>query len=302
MNRLAMRDAMTERPEVSMIDRVKKARIGPLTAALAVLASCAHPLPGSVSSLRRRSVEGADAVDEIVALPTRGEVRQPFLLMGQAGARPAAVAVMFLGGNGVLGLPADISRLSFGPNFLVRTAELFRSSELAVALLDVPTDHTGGIDDEFRRSPAHHQDVAAVIGELRRRHPGTKVILVGTSRGTVSAAYLGVSLGRSVDGLVLASSVFAPGGGGPGLAGFDFGAIPAPLLLVHHERDQCPLCPYPLARALAQFPLVTVRGGWPARSRECGPLSAHGYYGQEPGTVAAIRSWILGRPFSTLVE
>lgn len=88
-----------------------------------------------------------------------------------------------------------------------------------------------------------------------------------------------------------------------GLGGFDFGSIPSPLLFVHHAEDGCLFCPYARALALAgTFPLVTVRGGKPARSDPCQAFSAHGYFGKEAEAVAAIRAWILGRPFPQVVE
>jgi hypothetical protein len=126
---------------------------------------------------------------------------------------------------------------------------------------------------------------------------------VGTSRGTVSAAHLASALGGAVDGVVLSSTVLRATRGGPGLDGFDLGGIRAPVLLVHHAADPCPACPYDRAVALSRrFPLVTVRGGRPAESDPCGPLSAHGYYGREEGTVAAIRAFVLGQPIPATVE
>ena len=47
---------------------------------------------------------------------------------------------------------------------------------------------------------------------------------------------------------------------------------------------------------------MTVKGGKPAESGECEALSAHGYFGKEAETVSAIKSWILGRPYSRMVE
>jgi hypothetical protein len=68
-------------------------------------------------------------------------------------------------------------------------------------------------------------------------------------------------------------------------------------LLVHHAEDGCPICPYPLARSLAENrPFVTVRGGSPPKSDPCGPLAAPGYLGREAETAAAIRDRILERP------
>jgi hypothetical protein len=234
---------------------------------------------------------------EVVTLRTRGEVRQAYLLL--AVPAPQAVALLFPGGDGVV----DLERLRTTPpgergNFLVRSRELLRSPELAVAVLDAPSDrHEHGMDDGFRAGADHRADVAAVVADLRARFPGARLYLVGTSRGTVSAAHLAASLGGEIDGVVLSSTVLRATRGGSGLDGFDLGSVHVPLLLVHHAADACPACPYDRALALSRHhPLVTVRGGTPDASDPCGPLSAHGYHGREAGTAAAIRSFLLGRP------
>ena len=202
-------------------------------------------------------------------------------------------------------LPIYISQLRLGPrgNFLVRTREMFRDRELAVAIIDSPSDRQAGMDDGFRIGREHSDDIAAVVKDLKSRFLAAKVFLVGTSRGTLSAAYVGRSLGQTVDGVVLTSTVLFTGRRNMSLSGFDFGAIKAPLLLVHHAQDACRVCPYGAAETLGRtYPLITVRGGKPAESEECEPLSAHGYYGKEAETVSAIKSWILGRPYPKVVE
>jgi hypothetical protein len=40
-----------------------------------------------------------------------------------------------------------------------------------------------------------------------------------------------------------------------------------------------------------------VNGGLPNKSRFCEPLSAHGFYGKEAQTIAAMAGWMLGKPF-----
>jgi len=247
----------------------------------------------------------AACADQIVTLKTRADVTQAYLLVADTDAKPQAVAVMFPGGQGQVRLPADISQLKLGPrgNFLVRTRGLFRDRELAVAIIDSPSDRDAGMDDGFRAGRAHAEDIGAAIGDLRGRFPAAKIFLVGTSRGTLSAAYLGRSLGSSVDGVVLTSSVFQGTRRNIGLSGFDFGAIKAPLLFVHHAQDACRACPYGAAHSLGRaYPLITVSGGKPAESDECEPLSAHGYFGKEEETVSAIKNWILGKPYPRTVE
>jgi len=274
-------------------------------ALLLALGCAAHPAPGSVAASRSRDLDGARIVEEIAAVPTRAGVTQPFLLVTRAadgGAPPRAVALMLPGGDGAVGLPADVAQLGPGRNFLVRARDLFCDAELAVAILDAPSDHRSGMDDRFRASSEHARDIGAVVGWLRGRFPGAKVFLVGTSRGTLSAAHAGRALGDAVDGVVLTSTVFLGSAHADGLERFDFAAIKAPLLLVHHEDDGCRSCPYDAARQLGRrFPLVSVSGGRLAESGPCEPFSPHGYFGREREAASAIRSWMLGRPYPARV-
>jgi predicted alpha/beta-hydrolase family hydrolase len=245
------------------------------------------------------------SAEEIVTVSGRKGETQSYLLMHNSGP-PKAVAVMFPGGEGLLRLHTESGSVKFwqGSNFLVRTRGMFRDDEVAVAIVDAPSDQQrAGMDDGFRTGRAHVEDIVAVVSDLRKRFPGAKLFLVGTSRGTLSAAYAGRSLGDAVDGVVLTSSVFYPGGRGIGLYGFDFGAIRAPLLFVHNVHDACRGCPYGPAESLGRrFQLISVSGGKPAQSDPCEPLAAHGYFGREEETVKAIKNWMLGRPFPRTVS
>jgi predicted alpha/beta-hydrolase family hydrolase len=280
---------------------------------LAALACCAVVATGCAGSAAEgplappvsRKVPGApEQADEIVTLHTRRGVSQKVLLLARTGTEPRAVAVMFPGGAGAIRLPDDPSRLELGGNFLIRTRELFRDDDVAVAIVDAPSDRQrAGMSDDFRSGGEHRRDLSALVEELRRRFPQARIFLVGTSRGTVSAAWVGRALGAAVDGVVLTSTVFESNGRATGLAGFDFAQIRAPLLFVHHIDDGCAACPYvDAARLAAHYPLVSVRGGRPPESGPCDPFAAHGYFGRERETVAAIKAWMLGRPYPRLVE
>ena len=243
--------------------------------------------------------------EEIVTVSGRTGATQSYLLMHNAPA-PKAVAVMFPGGEGLMKLRTEAGAVKFsqGKNFLVRTRGMFRDNDIAVAILDSPSDQQrAGTDDGFRTGGAHVEDIAAVVKDLRSRFPGAKIFLIGTSRGTLSAAYAGRALGDAIDGVILTSSVFYGGKRGIGLSGFDLGAIKTPLLFVHHVYDRCGACPYGAAETLGRtFPLISVSGGKPAESDPCEPLAAHGYFGKEEETVKAMKDWMLGRPFARRID
>ncbi len=234
--------------------------------------------------------------DERVSLETRPGVTQPFYLTVPAG-KPAASLILFPGGNGAIGasLPTDLQH----GNFLVRSRDLFAAQGFVVAVIDVPSDEAGGMEDSFRSGAAHRGDIAAVVAYLRHAYP-VPVWLVGTSRGTISAAN-GATLetGRA-DGLVLTSSVMLGSPRNPGsVYSNDLGRVRIPTLVVHNREDACPVCPFgatdPLLSRFVASPrkqLIVFEGGAPPISGPCDALSRHGYLGIEDNVVAAIADWI----------
>jgi pimeloyl-ACP methyl ester carboxylesterase len=243
--------------------------------------------------------------EELVALPTRDGVTQALLLTTPGTGQPAAVALLFPGSYGNIRLRIDRGQIRFGEgNFLVRSRQLFVDAGIATAVLDAPSDQTQGMDDWFRLGEKHASDIAAVVADIKKRFPDAPVFLVGTSRGTISAAAAGRALGEAVAGVVLTSTLFIGGGRpGPGLSGFDYASIRARVLFVHHVEDGCRFTPYRNARDLgAKYPLISVRGGDPARSDPCEAFSAHGYLGKEAPTVEAIANWMLKKPYRNEVD
>ena len=238
---------------------------------------------------------------EIVTLQTRPGVTQSYFLAG-APQSPQAMAVLLPGGGGNIRLRTEDGQIRFGPNnFVVRTRTEYINRGVVAAIVDAPSDQPTGMADEFRLGEPHYTDISAMVQDLRKRFSGIPVFLVGTSRGTISAAALGKRMGKTVDGVVLTSTVFLPGSGRrsqPGLSGFDFASISAPLLFVHHVDDGCGVTPYHAAKRLAdRYPLVSVSGGQPPQSDPCEALSAHGYLGKEDETVEAIVNWMLKKPY-----
>jgi Serine aminopeptidase, S33 len=247
----------------------------------------------------------ASSQQEIVTLQTRPGVTQSYFLTSTP-KDLGAVTILFSGSGGLIQLRSENGQPKFNQgNFLVRSRAEFVKRGVVAGILDAPSDQQGGwgMTDEFRLGEMHFVDVSAVAGDLAKRFPGTPVFLVGTSRGTISAAATGARLGEGVAGVVLTSTMFRPASRkskepGPGLSKFDFATIKAPILFVHHASDQCDVTPYSDAARLSdQYPLISISGGAPPRSGPCDAFSAHGYLGKEAETVEQIVNWMLKKPF-----
>jgi hypothetical protein len=246
------------------------------------------------------------AAHEMVTVASRPGVTQSFLVIDTGSAKPQAIALLYTGGGGRIDLRREGGELKYRPhNFLVRAAGEFARNGVLPVVMDAPSDQNE-LTDEYRRGSAQSADARAVLGELKHRFPGLSAFLVGTSRGTISAAVLGRELGDELAGVVLTSSMFGssnPRRQAPNLRGFDYGAIRGRLLFVHHREDGCEHTPYASAVRLgARYPLISVAGGKPAESGPCEPYATHGYFGREAETAAAISAWILGRAFPKDIE
>jgi hypothetical protein len=252
----------------------------------------------------------AVAQQEIITLPTRSGVTQSYFLTSIP-KNLQAVAMLFPGSGGLIHLRNENGKPRFNQgNFLVRSRSEFIKRGVVAAIFDAPSDQQGGwgMGDEFRLGADHFTDISAAVGDLRKRFAGVPLFLIGTSRGTISAAALGARFPEGISGAVLTATMFrrSPKNSkepGPGLSQFDFGTVKAPLLFVHHVSDQCESTPYAEAARLAdKFPLITVFGGPSPQSGPCEAFSQHGFLGKEPDTVEEIVNWMLKKPFRSEVK
>jgi hypothetical protein len=244
------------------------------------------------------------AAEEVVTIPIRAGVMLSYLLVQDPSASPKVVVISFVGGYGAIDLAkrAQNGPPKFGPgaNFLVRIRDQLVDADIADAIVDSPSDKLPqGMSDDFRLGPDHLADIRALSADLKKRFPNAKVDLMGTSRGTISAAALAAKLGDSVQGVVLTSTVTNRDKTGEALSTFNFATIKIPVLLVHHHDDGCLSSPYYNAERLSKsFPLISVSGGDPPQSGPCDPQSPHGYFGRDAAVVQAIKNWLLGREFT----
>ena len=223
----------------------------------------------------------------------REGAEQVFLFMKVK--RPVASVILFAGGGGEIKIENGV--IERDTNFLVRSRFRFTAEGFNVAIVDSPSDYKnlrGARDTLF-----HALDIKGVIAYLRETS-NVPVWLIGTSRGTISAANAASRLKEGgADGLVLTATVFEPSGGGGTLTDIDLESITIPTLFVHHKKDRCRVTLYvavaPHIKSLknaSKVEQIGFEGGLPAQGRHCGNQSAHGFLGIEDEVVHSIGNWI----------
>jgi dienelactone hydrolase len=242
----------------------------------------------------------AQTTQKVVDIPTRPGVTQRLLVLSPPA--PKASVVLFAGGHGGLQIYPNGSFKWGEGNFLVRTRQLFVDQGLMVAVVDTPSDrqnppYLGG----FRQKAEHVADIKAVIAWMREQSKAP-VWLVGTSRGTQSAAFIATELSGAdgPDGIVLSSTILSDDNGRP-VPAMPLERIHIPVLVVHHEQDGCRLCAFSKVPALmdklANAPrkeLLAFKGGQNTGD-PCEAMAYHGFNGLEREVVQQTAGWILAR-------
>jgi hypothetical protein len=233
----------------------------------------------------------AAVVEEPMTVATRPGVTLSCLVEREADQRPTRILVLF---NSHTGKVRTTAPEGVELPFLVRTRARFAQGATAAALVDVPSDHSFGINEAFRTGEAHGFDVGRVLDDLKARYPSAvEFYFVGAGMGSVSALYAGEKLQARLRGIVLAPSF-------PYLLDLDPavpGRIKVPVMLLQHRDDPCRQSAYADAQAFAarfQFQLFTLDGGPPAVSGPCDGGSAHGFYGLDAEAVGTIFKWLDG--------
>ncbi len=252
------------------------------------------------------------ACGELITLETHDRTTTRVALAGPPAA-PAGVLLLLVGGDGHLDLDERACPRALKGNWLVRALPLFHAAGFMTALLDAPSDHhsADGLAG-FRTAEAHAQDIGRVIADLRARlKTAQPVWLVGTSRGTISAANAASRLSTGAaapDGVVLSSPVTAGARARKpwviqSVFDLPLEAVRLPMLVVGHADDSCARTPATLMARIAERTqgtreqVVTVTGG-PGRPAPgvdaCEGRSPHGFIGQEAEVAAGIARFVGG--------
>jgi hypothetical protein len=236
------------------------------------------------------------AADQLVTIPlARSGVSTSYWWMPRDGAQ--ATLLLISGGAGGMGFDGKAPR---SDNFLVRTRDLFAAKSFNVAVLGLSTDMRV-LSQQARMSGDHAQDVLAVAMAIRAvsKQP---LWLVGTSRGTISAAAAAMlDQGKDVAGIVLTSGYGADRlklrSGVLTEQAID--TIKVPTLIYHHKNDGCKETQASgVAGLLADLrsapikKLWLVEGGGPPSGDPCQPRGFHGFVGMEQQAIDDITNWI----------
>jgi hypothetical protein len=262
-----------------------------------------------------RVANGESACGEVVKLRTHDRTTTLYSLgVPTTKGQERITLVLLVGRGGHLNLDRSGCPRALKGNSLVRSLPHFHAAGFATALVDAPSDYPGedGLRG-FRLTAKHADDLGKVIADVRQRNGGS-IWLVGTSRGTISAANAAVRLASpmAADGLVLTSPITS---GGKGVRRpwavqtvFDvrLAAIRMPVLVIGHAADTCIRTPPGLnGRITARIngvreQVVTVTGGGAGRGGRqrsvdaCQGRTPHGFLGQEAEVAAGIARFVRG--------
>ncbi|MBN3851885.1 hypothetical protein G3N59_00705 [Paraburkholderia sp. Ac-20340] len=235
---------------------------------------------------------------DFVSIPTRAGVTQS-LFFATPAQKPAWVIVLFGGTPGALHLGPNGATTLKG-NFLIRSAQHWIDDGEAVVLVDTPSDHTEGVDDDFRYGKDSVVDTQAIAAKVRERFPEAKMAFVGTSAGTVSVGNAMKRDAKIADAFVLTSPVTVSRKGDATIADLDTDGTQNRVLVVANAGDQCPSSPPDVAKRLAQnrhyaYVEVNSNEGDSNGAGRCGGHSPHGFLGIEMDVLKAIQGWLKGQ-------
>jgi predicted esterase len=233
----------------------------------------------------------------IVTLDTRQNITQKILI--EQSDNPVANLILFAGGKGKIKL--NNGEYKNNNNFLIRSRQLFINKGYTTILIDAPSDKKSklGMLKGFRNSQKHVKDIEAVIDYVRSLS-NKPIWLVGTSRGTESAAYAAIHLNDKIDGVVLTSSISRTDNKGTSVTDLALDKITVPVLAIHHKEDKCKATIPKVIKSIKSKAYNSSRvetklfsgGDEPISKNPCQARTYHGYLGIEKKVIESIARFI----------
>jgi predicted alpha/beta-hydrolase family hydrolase len=209
---------------------------------------------------------------------------------------PIAVAVMFPGGDGRIGIYPGGAIMRDG-NFLTRTRAKWLARGFLFVAVDAAEGRAGFPGD---RVGASSQRAIAEIVRLVRQRTQAPIWLVGTSAGAPAALAGAASLPAGAIKGVAISSPVSTGGKHDTVFEVPLARVTVPVLIQINREDGCQFTPPANATrikaALTSDRVVEVQefsGGDLPRSGPCEAFARHGFIGIEDQVVTAAVNWML---------
>ena len=225
---------------------------------------------------------------QIIDVPQAGEVSTKTFLIEAA--KPKAVVLLFIGGDGLLELKPDGSTTKENP--LNRSAGLWKSHGINSVLVDSPYDLGDARRGNVRGKAEHLSRVENVVKYYKAKF-GVPVWIFGHSMGTVTAVQFANQSERSaaITGIIIAGTHI-----GENLSP----SFSKPVMAIHHQKEACPATPISASESIikgrskeTKSELVMIDGGENV-GRACMGLAYHGFNKVEDQMVSAAAKFILG--------
>jgi hypothetical protein len=201
-----------------------------------------------------------------------------------------ATVLLYIGGNGMVGLGADGS--TSHRHTFVRSREYWKKYGINAVLVDSPND-LGSASKGLNRNTEDHLGRVESVAQFYKNKMKQPVWIFGHSNGTVTVAALvnkNPEIQKTLSGLIIAGT--HKGETMPN-------NITLPLLAIHHPKDGCWATPFTASEELVKLrdkSLVTkfiVIDGGVDQGDPCQARSYHGFNGTEDQLIEAAAKFIL---------
>jgi dienelactone hydrolase len=225
---------------------------------------------------------------QVLEVPQAGEAPTKTFLIETA--KPKALVLLFIGGDGLLDLKPDGSTTKENP--LNRSAGLWKSHDINSVLVDSPYDLGDARRGNVRGKVEHLSRVENVVKYYKAKF-GVPVWIFGHSMGTVTTIQFANQSERSaaIAGIIIAGTHI-----GENLSP----SFNKPVMAIHHQKEACPATPISASESIikgrskdTKSELVMIDGGENV-GRVCMGLAYHGFNKVEDQMVSAAAKFILG--------
>jgi dienelactone hydrolase len=224
---------------------------------------------------------------QLLDVPQAGEAPTKTFLIEAA--KPKAVVLLFIGGDGVLDLKPNGSTTKQNP--LNRSAGLWQQYGINSVLVDSPYDLGDARRGNVRGKSEHLTRVESVVQYYKNKF-NVPIWIFGHSMGTVTAVQFANQSERSasVSGIIIAGTHI-----GETLSN----NFSKPVMAIHHQKEACAATPISASESIikrrskeTKSELVMIDGGEDV-GLACMGLSYHGFNKVEDQMVGAAAKFIL---------